>query len=370
MLVYFLLAFFLFVCSLTDWSNSAQSVKKRILYLCILILILFDGLRWESGTDWHSYYPFFLNSLGNNDEIYEVGYVYLNRIVRSLTSNYTVFLLLHAILLYSGLLFFFKRYSPKPIFSLFLFFVLFLPVQGMNRQFLAIVICLYSLKYLLNGQKKYFILFVLIASLFHSSAPLFLFALFSTRQYRIKTYILAIIVVSVLSNLGIVEYAVDKVLGSLTGNAAFRLAFYSNEDNMLQESSLVSLIVAYIRRLIWLVPFFVAIITKREIDKKYLLFFNMYFWGFLTYLLFNGSILQIFVARGGIYFNIFECVIIPYLLIMYKKKIPVLLCTWLLFFYGILLMNKGIHSYDRDGKNVFLPYKSIYYNQDVRKYVD
>lgn len=367
--IYVLLAFFLFLLSLTDWGNSTQPFKNCVLSTSIIILILFDGLRWESGTDWHAYYPLFLNSLSDNNDIYEIGYIYLNSIIRYLTNDYTVFLLLHACLMYGGLSSFFKRYSLKPIFSLFLFYVLFLPVQGMNRQFLAIVICLFSLKFLLNGQKKYFVLIVLFASLFHSSAPLFLFALFSTKQYRVKTYILSIVLVAFLSNLGFVEYATNKALGTLTGSAAFRLAFYSNEENFVQEFSLTSLIVAYFRRLLWLIPFFIAI-TKREIDKKYLVFFNMYFWGFLIYLLFNGSILQILVARGGIYFNIFECVIIPYILIMCRKRIPVLLCTWMVFFYGILLMNKGIHSYDEDGKNVFLPYKSLFINQDVRKYVD
>lgn len=363
MSIYIILSVVLFIIGFSE-KFVHDKARLCLTLLVVLLLVCFDGLRWENGTDWENYYTFYKNSLDPEYEIFEVGYKYLNLVVHSVTESYTVFLIIYALIMYLILWCFFEYFSEGVLLSFFVFFVLFVPFQGMNRQFLAILICLISTYFLVLDKKWLFVACVWFASLFHLTALLFLVGLFLRKSFSFKFYSVLLGVTLLLSLSGFVAYAVDTVASIVTGGLAFRLSFYSETE----ESSGGLMIFAFIRRLIWIVP--ILLIMRKNIEElpsHIILFFNFYFLGVLVYLLFNGSILQIFVSRGTLYFMFFECVLIPYLIYNYTSDTLRYLAMCLVFFYGLSNMYKGINGYTDGNNNVFIPYKSILINSDVPK---
>ena len=363
MFIYIAIAILLFFFAYT--TKGSKSGDKIYLMMTI-VLILFDGLRWESGSDWDNYYSYFNYCLLGDNSHFEIGYALINKAIRLITSNYTWFLIIHALILYGSVRLFFKKNSIYPLLSLALFFSFFVSYQGMNRQFLAVSVCLLAYNFLVENKKLPFILLVVTGSLFHISAFFFLIGLFFTKQFKNKTYAVFLIITIVIGNLGFVKTVINVGLSFVDMRFALLLDFYSDQEQA--ELSLVGIIVAYFRRLLCIVPM-LFYMKKHTLPKTIQLAFNFYFIGFVTYIIFNGTVLQIMVSRGNVYFMIFECLLFPYILYVYKKKISTLLLFTSLTIFALANMIKGLQYYDVLGKNQnpFIPYKSIYYNTDVRK---
>ncbi|HCE47565.1 MAG TPA: EpsG family protein, partial [Prevotellaceae bacterium] len=116
-----------------------QKYVSRIFFFSLCWLVLHDGLRWFIATDWDVYYRFFRYCLlVKGDAVYfEPGYVLLNKIVRTVTDQYTVFLLLHAVIVYSLIGSTIYKYAAYPLLSLALLYAMMLGYLGMNRQYIA-----------------------------------------------------------------------------------------------------------------------------------------------------------------------------------------------------------------------------------------
>lgn len=72
---------------------GAKGKKQRYIeFIAVVIVVLFQGLRWENGTDWDSYYNMFMYPA---DPIYynEYGWWLLNNIIQTNTGSYTVMLI-------------------------------------------------------------------------------------------------------------------------------------------------------------------------------------------------------------------------------------------------------------------------------------
>ena len=355
MLFYLGLATFFFILALSERKLSTNA-GGALWCLCFVLLVLFDGLRWRNGTDWEPYLLYFRDCLTEESELdlFEPGFVFLNEAIRSITDNYSVFLVLFAIILYSILFHFLRKYSPRPFFSLFLLFVLMLPCQGMNRQFLAIATCMCSIPLLMRGKKGLFILCVVVGTLFHMTALFFLVALFVNKRFSLKFYI-TVLLVSVLVCLSNVMGVLSNLsLSSLGGAIGFRLAVYTAEE--MESVSIVNRFVGLMMRALIVVPFLFAMYKKTPISREYVFFFNMYCVGVLIYCYFSGTILQIMVARGSWLFNIFQVLLFPYLVLLYRKAFSKGAMMCLLYVYSLLLLVKGIHVYDIGNYNPFIPY--------------
>lgn len=42
-----------------EQSNKRNELKTISVVIAFLLLVMQDGLRWETGTDWNPYYRFF-----------------------------------------------------------------------------------------------------------------------------------------------------------------------------------------------------------------------------------------------------------------------------------------------------------------------
>lgn len=363
----YIFTFLILLLSSIIESFEIKKISKTLFVFLIFYLIIHDGMRWEIGTDWKNYNEYFNNCLnsGSNTMSFSIGYVIINVLVRTISDSYTLFLFVHAFIVYGLLAYSIYRLSPKPIFSLLLYYGMMLPYLGMNRQIIALVICLFSLLFLLKEEKKKFILGVIIASLFHTSCLLFLVALFLRKEIKTNYLIISLTTVIVLALFGLVNklplniiyiFASDDPMSTIN-----KIGFYA-ENNFL-DTNIIFTVLAIFKRLIWLIiTFFIIRYTKLK-NNKLILFFNLYFFGSLVYILFNNTILQIIVARGLIYFNIFEIFVISYILLLNRNILFRTIIISTLTVYSYIGVLKGFNFYKEDlGEDIFRPYKSILSN--------
>lgn len=356
-MIYSLTALLLFLISLNLW-NSGDSRKTKILFkYAIIWLILIDGLRWEIGTDWDNYYTFFYDQSVSGSHM-GVGYTFFTDIVRYFSDSYNVFLILFAIFNYVVYYKTFVKYSPNPVMSLCICYCLMMGSMGSNRQILAMLICLLSIKYVIDKNIKLFLIVWAIAVLFHYSALVFIISYF-LYKLDISNGKCALVVLGcfVLGGVHAVNYIpfVDylAMFDSYTSNTDFSsyLDVFDGEISIFGS----------LKRLILL---FIVVRTRKYVNNSiYDFFLYLYIVGCCIYFLFNGSVLQIVAGKLSTYFNIFECILMPFAIyyfpIKMKKKQRVFL--WLLYFVVCFaLMWKDINTYVRTvGFDIYNPYKTV-----------
>ncbi len=352
--IYTLTAFFLLLFSLMTFTSPPKDQKvKSLLIVSIIWLILYEGLRWEIGTDWGVYYDYFINN--DNSSHMEPGFVLLNSIVRGITNSYTAFLLLQTIFFYSVLYRVIKHYSAIPLMSLCIYYCIMLGYLGSNRQLIALFICFISLSFAFKQKIIPFLLFIALAFTFHTSSIIFLFAYLIINKHISNKWLILVCVISIIvglmglvNKIPFIEYVVF-----LDSSSAEKLVHYSNND-----------ITGYsyfgtIKRLFIVVPCLLFLKNnKNGVDGAIC---RLYIVGAIIYFLFNGSILQLMAGRGAMYYNITEIFIIPLLLKYFVNNVNTRSTIWIAYFFFLLyVMIRDInYYYILDGIDIYRPYKTI-----------
>ena len=91
-MIYYIIFSIIFSFVLIEQFTKKKEIKNGFFVITITMLWLFVSLRWETGSDWIAYKRYF-DSL-NNIDAFELGYVIINYLVREVTENYTVLLLI------------------------------------------------------------------------------------------------------------------------------------------------------------------------------------------------------------------------------------------------------------------------------------
>lgn len=198
MAIYFGLYGVLFFCSI--WSRRyhddlLKKHNKRLSYFIFAMLFLLLACRHPSmgmdlhyGNPWTGYiYGFhYITSemtwadiiSGGRFQNYEWGYIVFNKIVGSIFKDTQFFLACVAFVCLFPVYAVISKKSESPVFSTIIYMGLtaFLMTYSGLRQAIAIALCFYSILFVERRQKIRFVLCVLIAFLFHSSAILWLLA--------------------------------------------------------------------------------------------------------------------------------------------------------------------------------------------------
>lgn len=336
-----------------------DKINSKMYMFVFLLFVFHDGLRWEVGTDWTPYYEYFNEVSFNNYSIarFEIGYEFINKFVKLFTNQYTVFLLFHAIVVYTLIFYNFKKYSVYPILSLYLYYTMQLPYLGANRQFLAFAIIVFSFYWLVNRNIFGFYLLLFVAFLFHKSSLMFVFAPVLLYDYNIKIYVIILSIAILISLSGIVNKLPLKLFFLLGDDVGAKMNLYTALDS---SNSFIFTVLSIFRKSIW---FFILLLVESKLvkNRNFLLFKNMYFISLFFYLLFNNTILQQVVGRGLMYFNISEIFIIAYILYTLKNNVSKLIIVVLILMYGFINMQKGINYYKMaSGVDIFRPYKTFF----------
>ncbi len=353
-MIYSLTAFSFFLLSIYLWRTDSTQKTRLVLVLAMVWLTLHDGLRWEIGTDWNHYYDCFIY---DDNEHMGITYRFLNSLCRLFTDSYTIFLLGYAAFTYFIIGKWLYKYSPNPLISVAIYYCSMMGLMGSNRQLLAMVFCIISLRFIVKREIKWFIGIILFATTIHITAFSFIIAYFlynhtyTNRKIYIITGISFMIgLLHIINQIPFVEYL--ALLDGMTNNT--NTTSYLSEDFV----GAVSLAGSF-KRLLYV---YLALHVRKYInDKEYDYFLLLYVIGACIYLIFNGSVLQILAGRGAAYFAVYECIVIAYVIMHAPFSFFPKLMTWLvLFMIYFFLMWRDMNSYYLlDGIDIYNPYKCV-----------
>lgn len=352
-----------------DVSEKIKKHRTFLLITALLWLVFHDGLRWGVGTDWEIYYQYFESCLSQPYEQFEIGYRLLNIAIRSITNYYTIFLLIHATLVYYLIGKSVNLYSVSPLFTIFIFYFLMLSFLGMNRQYIAFAIAIFSYRYILSNKLIPFAICIIIGFLFHNSILIFVLAYFMNRRIRFNWLLIIFLSSLVISISGIINKLplnLFYLLGSTTGE---KLQFFY-ENNFLQTNIFFTLL-SLLKRSIWLI-LGLLYYKKYETKSEYFhFFFNLYFLATCIYIIFNGTVLQIIVGRGLMYYSIAEIFLIPIIIMNFSKSFSRNFIVCLIIVNGWIQIEKGFNFYKKDLRvDIFRPYNSVLINSDYNAMED
>lgn len=279
--IFYLLIIHLFLDYLRVYAVIASSA----------ILILFAGLRYNTGSDYLAYFNIFqavvplsdAENLGLNyifpvSIFVEPGYLYLISIFKSITKNFNLFLFTSSMMITPLYVRFFKVLSKENFVLLTLLyfsttFMLF-DMSG-ARQFFAFGFQCLSLTHLIRNQTKRMIIAFLLGSLFHISIFLLLPVLYYAKRDYPRWVFISLLMISwfvfiLSSNSQLLGFVIDG-LGFLFPDLLVLKLAAANDSDFVSSSRRINL--TYI---IYNIFIFVFITNKRFINiNHYIIMRNL-----------------------------------------------------------------------------------------------
>lgn len=376
-MVYYILFFFLSILVLL--SHKLSDKQRRLsVFIGSIAVILFQGLRWDRGTDWDTYYAYFQYS-ESPPYFYEYGWWLINSLIRDFTGSYNLRLIVESSLIIYFSLRFAKYMGVKNLNAVVLaaFASCIFPV----RFGIASAIVVNSYQYIVEKNFLKFVLLVLLASTIHIASILVL-PIFFVPKKEFKTSILLLAYFGSII-VGYMSGAVLKALTDLSG-----LFLLGGLDGGLQEKvdgyleggipdyasrSTLSIILSFISGYFFIVLFdyfrrknykkgssisqsnastMATLITNKEC-YRYTVLYNMYVVGMCLNRIVAMTVP--YLSRIGILISGgFSSLLLLGIERKFKKNI-----TFIYFIYIVYLfiqLNSRLHGmYEK----LFLPYNSI-----------
>lgn len=153
--------------------------KGNLIYIGLCIyLILFSGFRFFVGTDYWAYYDLYNGLVAGSfyNWHYEWGFWTLTKIIAFFRVNYVWYFSIISAIIVVLIAKTIRKRSPYPIFSITLFVFLYFFYSSFNipRQFIASAIIVSGSVFILEKKLWKYVICVALATLFHTSAILFI----------------------------------------------------------------------------------------------------------------------------------------------------------------------------------------------------
>jgi transmembrane protein EpsG len=287
--------------------------------LAVLIPAVVAGLRYKTGTDYSSYKQLYEEIAAYGHSIstpkLELGFVLICRVCNVIGIGFQGMLFLIAFITYYYSLKAIKSYENHLSIGLAYFIYLlfyFQPSFNLIRQAAAMSITLYSISILKDGKMVKCVLYILIASLIHSSAVVILMPICIYLLYvsRLPTHYKTIGIVI----LCIIMIFYDKLFSFATEIMPF-LARY---NGYIDKSGLKDFgLSIFIRYGFILIPFF-AVYRKYKKEMRITYPFFILVIGFIFRLSTYAS-QTVFAFRMTYYFQMFQILCIPMLVHYFNK---------------------------------------------------
>lgn len=314
--------------------------SKQSMIAISFFIIGFAAFRFNIGWDYKIYTNIIKNYQATGELIYKRDEFFSN-ILYVISGNTTIYLffVMTSILTYYLIL---KRIlitTDNYIHSV-LFFVSF-PLFYLNsfsviRNFIAIAICFYASKYILEKKPIKYVLLIIIASQFHTTALIMLLGyipMFINISPLLS--IISLFIIS-MSSMFWKELLLSKDLGMY--NTYLKL-----EESTDGQLSFYILLLLFIY-------FSIYGLTKQFENREFNNYFFLYTIGISIFISFWG--MGVFSHRLSLYFTIFSLLLIPFTLKTYFEKIffqifSLILFIFMLYKYSLLL------------DNPYVPYQNI-----------
>ncbi len=281
--------------------------NKTVQYIIIPCFICFG---YMIGSDWRGYELAFgdFDYLQNWDK--EKGYFYLGYILGCLGFSFWQFSILLKLVGYYIFLYFYKKYTDNDVICLNFVFVFYMLTMWMDhpaRNFCAVLIYLFAIRFLYERKIIPYIILCLIASYFHLSVLALIPVYFLYRRYSKR----------ILINVMIISFVIFLFGVTLFRNVFFQIIALSEvfESRMeLYDDIGVTPIKLIINLGFHSLIMFLIVLNKEVIESKYK---YGYFMIFLTVVYFVFSVIGVLIPilfRLKLYIAIAYFVSIVYLL--------------------------------------------------------
>ncbi|MGE9313498.1 EpsG family protein [Niabella sp. CJ426] len=375
-MLYYFIFFSLFLLGYLDILRIESSFRKFIFWIFILFFIVMGGIRWETGTDWYAYLNFFERNDSwkeFKESDFEIGFSFINYIIKFLFNSYTALLIPFSFFTISlkANIIVQKDYFKYGIVSLLIYYSYYLGDMFFVRQSLSLSITFFSISYIISRDLKRFILCIVVASLIHVSALLFIFA-YPISKINITTgFAVVILITSAIigyflssSNaimwinnipfLGSIDQISDKV-DVYTDLASSDIDVVgSNIDPRM------TVITGAIRKVIVFAPLFFFRKRLEQYVPKFNMYLSLLVFGAVFYFIF-GSIIPVF-KRAAAFYDCFEILIIPFFLTIFRSAWKRNLTYIVIGAYAFSKFYLVINAY----WEVFVPYYSIFSENIIR----
>lgn len=305
----------LLIVVIASISIVSKSKENTGFWICIIIFTFLAGFRASFvGNDTEEYLRIFKEVDSNNYDFstsrYEIGYLIFNKLISLFCNNGQVVFIVSGAFIYYSVGRFILKYSRMPLLSLLLFLTYGYFSSSMNilRQFIAISILLYSFSYILKGRFVKFLLIVILASLFHTTSFLFIFA-YLARYVKpsLKSFLICILLAIIGS------YAFNILLGEML--SIFNAYQHYDGGKYFGDTRAASILYVIISSLVLLLSF-ILLKGKSKNGNHSISDFNyeinceliLVLFGVCLYIL---SLKLNILDRIAIYYNIFSIVLLP-----------------------------------------------------------
>lgn len=345
-------ALFDIICGIKH--ESTHKLYTNILFsISCILLCMFAFSRDEVGYDYYSYKEIFLDQ-GSNLSI-EYLYKAINILIAFVFNNFNFFLLFILFLTVIPKVVLIDRYSPYPLFSIYIYYCTIFIIfdMGVLRQAIAISLCMIAFFKLLERKVFLFYGYVILSSFFHVSSLLFLlikpvaFKKISAK-YITLTLIVAFLIGSFVVNLNFIvssmsyfEFAHNKLI-----------TYIDNEKYTFEVGLTIGMLFKILIIYTWL-------ILNRHIDETKFLeiaVFNCFFVSIVGYLIFHNY--GIFAGRPFSYFYAFIVFLIPNILKAIKSNLYRFVAA---IVFIVLIGYSFLSQLGTEDAEVLLPYRSIFY---------
>lgn len=350
--------------------TKTEKKTTKIIY-CILAIIPFivvSSIRYDVGTDYFFRYAPNYDMIrdGENIDSLEPLFVLLIRICLLFSKDYIALFVVTSIIINSLIMLTIFKYSKSPVLSVAIYFLGSFYFQSMNlvRQYVAMAILLIAYRILFIDKKKYlYIIFIAIATLFHSMSAVFLISLFlENKEIKLKHCLIAIALILLIG--GQIGNIVDFVVINTPLNEITNIAKYVRYFKMggnLSISAITVEIVVYV----YIYIMFEKIKKKNDmVEKEAIFFLNMQT---LTLLCTIMNIHFGLFFRIALLFSMFQIISIPYFWIKNKDEQLEIFkftikngATIITVFVLCIMSARMIFSNVIKGSDEVLPYKTIF----------
>lgn len=373
---YLIFLLYLFVLVYYDVLFLKKNINNlRIRIFTILGFLFFFGLRGFVFSDFVSYYKFFDNvptiwnsSLfylfeNNNNLNYEPGFVIYTYFVKSIIPNYFGWIFVSVLIDIILLDVIIRRYSKFYVLAFILYFVFGGEAIEFNlmRNVKAILIFLYSLKYIEEHKPvKYFSLNLLALS-FHTSAivffPLYYF-LNKSIDKKVLWFIFSFGVFFVILQIRYLEPIFVYIGNMIGGNVSLLVNIYFSSEF---KNIGYGVNFGTFERIF---TFFLIVFFYDKLKEKYrgsVLFLNMYVGFFIIYFYFSE--ISVILERFSYLFIASYWILYPNILSLVENKVK----KYFLFFYCIVIA--VLKTYTQN-TSVIMKYDNVLWgisNYEIRK---
>lgn len=361
MIIYFVLAGFIPLYGFLTHANRNSFRKKQFIFVVFGIMTLISALRATSiGIDLDLHYAKnyqLISSVSWSDipvfaalKQYELGYCYFTKILTYISSNVQFYIIITSIIIYGVHGYFFYKKSEDVILSssLFMFFCLFYMYMNILRQAVAVSILLIAYLLFSESKKKIrnyvvFVLLVLLASTFHSSAILCLIFLLFDKLKFTKIQMLIGIAVTAVVYVGY-SFVYSFVL-SILGGGDSKYNMYVNSDKYgVGYINLQSIYYVIITVGAFLLGYYILVWKEKKSHKlfaknEYKIKNNESFMLYMAFIAFVCRLLLFkmsIISRITFYFIPFVLILYPYAISKFKRRSNRIILN--LAVYGVCLV--------------------------------